>query len=84
MEYAENINVIVVSHQVCDSVMLVKQDSDMSVGKVVTFTQLREPPQVLNALVNSVDRFESCIGIVRCDVLVDVFEPAFSFRCPGY
>lgn len=40
----------------------------------------RGPARVVNAL----DGTRGGVGIFGCDILEDVFEPALSFRGPGY
>jgi hypothetical protein len=78
MKNTEHVNVSVVLHQVSDPVMPVEQDADVSRRGMVAVSNIGELGEYLCPLVNPPDCASRSVGIIRSDVLEDVFEPALS------
>ena len=81
---AKNIDISVVLHEVCDPVMSVEQDADVSRRELVAVPDLWKRSENLPPFVNTLNRPSCGLWIVRRDVLEDVFEPLLSFVSPRY
>jgi hypothetical protein len=84
MKDAENINVPVVPEQVCNSVLLVKQDAHVPRRCGIAVTELRELNEVLRALVERLHCASRSVKVIFGDVLEDVFKPLLSLGGPRY
>ena len=84
MKDAEDIDVTVLSDDVGNSVVLVKQNPDITLGPGISLADLWKPCEVLCPVVYPLDSASGCGRIIRSDVLVDVFYPPLRFFGPSY
>ena len=84
VEYAKNINISVVLHEIGDSVMPVEQDADVSLRELVAVPDLWKRSENLRPFVNALNRPSCSLGIIRGDVLENVLKPSSSFVGPRY
>ena len=79
VEDTKNIDASVVLHEVGDSVMPVEQYANVSWRDLVAVADLRKLGENLCTFVNTLNRLNCSLRIIRGDVLEDVFEPLLSF-----
>ncbi len=84
MKDAKDVDVCVILHKVCDPVMTVEQNSDVSRGSNVTVSDLGKTGEDLRPLVDLLNGASGGVRIVGGDVLKNVFEPAPSLVGPRY
>lgn len=84
VEDAKNINVPVVLEQVCDSIVLVKQDAHVPRRCGISIAELRELNEILRSRIDCVNRASCGLRIILSDVLEYVFEPLLSLGRPRY
>ena len=81
---AEYVDVSIVFHEVCDSVVPVKQDSYVSRRGNVTVSDLGKSGKNLRSLVDVLNGASSGVRIISRDVLEDIFEPTPGLISPRY
>ena len=84
MKDTQNINISVVLHEICDPVMPVKQDTDVSRGRHIPVANLRKAGEDLRPLIDFLNGTSGCRRIIGGDELEDVLEPALSLFGPRY
>ena len=84
MKDTQNINVSVVLHELCDAVMFIKQDTDVSRGRHVTVANFGKAGENLRALIDSLNGTSGSRKIIGGDELEDVLDPALSLLGPRY
>src|SRR5487761_2624328 len=81
---AENVDVPVILHEVCDSVMPIEQNSDVSRRRNVTVPDFRKSREDLRPFVYSFNGAGGGGRVIGGDVLEDVFKPSPALVGPGY
>ena len=84
VEYAENIDVSIVLHEISNPEMPIEQDSDVSRGCHVTVSNFRKTDEDLRPVIDFLNGARGGLRIIRGDVLEDILKPALRFLGPRY
>ena len=84
MKDTEDVDVSIISHEIGDSVVPVKQNPDISRRCEISVTNLGMGLENLGAFKDPLSRLRRCHGIVRGNEVIDVDEPALSLVRPCY
>ncbi len=84
MEDAQDVDVSIVLHEVCDAVMPIEQNSDVSLRNKVSVPNFWVNGENLRPLINPLDSTRGGFRVVQGDVLEDILEPTLGFFGPRY
>lgn len=84
VENAQDVDVSIVLHEVCDAVMPIEQNSDVSLRNKVPVPNFWVTGENLRPLINPLDSTRGGFRVVQGDVLEDILEPTLGFFGPRY
>jgi hypothetical protein len=84
VEDAEDVDVSIILHGVCDPIVSIEQDSDVTRGSREAVSDLGKTGEDLRPLIDFLNGASGGVGAICGDVLEDVLEPALSLCGPRY
>jgi len=76
---AKDVDVSIILHEICNPVVPVEQDADISRGTRVTVSDLGKSGEDLRPVVDFLNSASGSVWFISSDVLEDIFEPTPSF-----